>query len=189
MCLDGQPLESGKPVMTDDLTAATQLAEEARNCQQEMEDLEERVARIRARYNQIVTRDLAEIMTKRRLSSLSLEANGNIPGCDFELQMVCSASIKKDWDEERRERAFATLPPSLIKTEVAAVFPPGSHARAKDLELKLKDLGYDVEYSKSVHPSTLKKWLREAVANGVEVDLDALDAYVGTRVAMKKREE
>lgn len=64
----------------------------------------------------------------------------------------------------------------LIKTKVLAHFQRDQRDAALDLEARLMGSGYDVTLDESVHPMTLKAWLKEQLSLGADVPLELFGA-------------
>ena len=65
----------------------------------------------------------------------------------------------------------------LIKVGVQTDFGKGDAERAYTLFAELRDRGLPVQYGESVHPQTLKAFLREQIAKGANVPLDLFGAH------------
>ena len=86
------------------------------------------------------------------------------------------ASIPSD----KRVEAFDWLNDNgyggLIRTDVVSIFSKGDRDRAVTLAKDLLAQGYQSEVSESVHPQTLKAFLREQIALGTSVPLELFGA-------------
>ncbi len=127
------------------------------------------VDRIRARKTELERRALPEIMDQLQTDSLGLPESG----VDIVVQPYCSASIPRDWDDDRRSAAFAQLEAcgggSLIQTTVVVAFPKEDlelarrfeDAAGKWLEKAAGNVSPPVPLlDMGVHHGTLTSWVR-----------------------------
>lgn len=88
-------------------------------------------------------------------------------------------SIPKE-DEEARAAAFQYLidhnAASLIKTYVSVEFGKDEWERAMKLKRALIKNKFDPIVEQTVHPQTLKAWLRECLASAEPIDLSVFNA-------------
>jgi len=66
---------------------------------------------------------------------------------------------------------------SICRAEVSLSFPKGEADEAIKLHGELHERNYNSVYKESVHPQTLKAFLKEQIANGADVPLDLFGAY------------
>jgi hypothetical protein len=163
------------------------LASELREARQDMSNAEERLASLNKRIREIEFGELTDLMHALGVNSFSLNKEGNNPALDFELGTYISANIAKDWDEERREEAFAALPDELIKITVKVTFSKGEGDLARSLVDDLVTTGYTVSVERGVHSATLKSWLKEQFENGGDIpNLETIGAHIAPRVKVKE---
>jgi hypothetical protein len=153
-------------------------------------DLEARMREENSRIHQIQFNEMVDTMNVLGVNTFSIARQGNSPALEFELGTYYAASISKEWEEGKRETAFAALPDELIKISVTALFGKGEAQDARDLADELVTAGYTVTIDKSVHHSTLKAWLREQYESGGDIpDLETIGATIGPRVKVKESKE
>lgn len=110
-------------------------------------------------------------MTELGLTSLTLE-NGQALSIKQEVYASISASqapLAFDW---LNENGFG----GLIKTEVTTLYGKGERDAAQKLVAKLTNEGLNANFKESVHPSTLKAFLKEQIAEGNPCPLDLFGA-------------
>lgn len=164
-----------------------QLAGQLRDQRLEASSLEERLRATEEQIREIEFSLLPDAMAEMGVDRFSIKADGNAPALDFVLGTYYGASISSSWDDDRRERAFAALPPELVKFTVRIAFNLGEATKAMALVTELAERDLSVEIEKGVHPSTLKAWLREQFEAGKPLpDLDVINARVGPRVVVKE---
>jgi hypothetical protein len=167
-----------------------ELAGELRDLTASTADLEDRLRDEKARIRAITTGELVDLMDEVELTRIDIEGEGNLPPMVFEMGHHFQASISVEWEEERRERAYAVIPDELLKITVKAVFAKGEAGMAKDLAEELVVAGYTVSVEKGVHHSTLKSWVREQFENGHDLpDLDTIGANIFREVKIKEKRD
>lgn len=173
----------------------------ARDLEMVIEDLETQVAERRKELTKIVggSRDepgeLNALFEELGISSISLDAEGNVPAFDAEVKTFYSASIPKDPDKasaalDHIERVWKM--PDLIKTSLSADFGRGERAKAKDLEKFLKKNKLEYSSKVGVHAQTLTAEVRRRFESGKPLspkELSTIGGFVGTTVKLSKRKE
>jgi hypothetical protein len=166
------------------------LAEEMREQMREASDLEERLKSVNGRIHTIQFSEMVDTMNVLGVATFGIAKQGNSPALEFELDTYYAGSISKEWEEPRREAAFAVLPDELVKITVSALFAKGEADDARALAEELITTGYTVTIEKSIHHSTLKAWLREQAESGGDLpDLETIGATIGPRVKVKEIKE
>jgi hypothetical protein len=168
----------------------SELARELRDRNRVVADLEDRLREENERIRAITQGEMVDVMHEMDVSRFDIAADGNLPAMYFEMGNHYSASISSKWDEERRENAFLELPDELLKIEVTALFAKGEAQQATDLAEELIVAGYTITVKKSVHPSTLKSWLREQFECGRPLpDLETIGASIFNEVQVKEKRD
>jgi hypothetical protein len=134
---------------------------------------------------ELLLKELKEQLTQVREFSLpaALEAFGMT---SVTLRDGSKINIKQDVyagiTEENREAAFewleATDNEGLIKNEVKLPFGKGQDAEAKKLTELLSSQGYSFINSRTVHPQTLKAFIRKQLEDGLPVPMDIFSVHV-----------
>jgi len=79
-----------------------------------------------------------------------------------------------------RDEAFAWLNANgfgaLIKTQLKTVYGKGERENAAKLQIELSKRGLDTVMEESVHPQTLKAFIKEQIKNGNKIPLDLFGA-------------
>jgi hypothetical protein len=163
----------------NDMTAAAQALNDAEakteQAEQALKDAKEH------------ERKLREEVIPAMFSELGLKTYGLDDGSTFSVTQEVYASIPKP----RREEAYTWLDNNgwgaLIKTEVACEFGKGQMEAAKKLYIALQDMGLSsTTLDRTVHPMTLKAWIREQLAQGEPVDLELFGARAVDTAKVKK---
>lgn len=192
--------EDAKPIsdkIPSDLSSITNLAVKALALQARIEKGQALLAELSGELTKILTVDLPDAMTELGMSEFSLNTGEKIKVSPVVAASLPSeSSIEKTRDEDAREalrlrfeRGIAFLTKngaeSLIKTKITANFGKGESSLAKKAIAALKKLAIPASVGKSVHPSTLTAWVKERLAEGKEVDHEALSVYTGNKAEIK----
>ncbi len=180
-----------RPAPTEDALKALRAKLAAtRDDIMELQDVEAKAKDIKARITKAKTQELPDTMEELGLTSLGLEAEGNLPAFQVVSKPFYNANIAADWPVEKRLGAFNYLEDEnagdLIKTEVTVAFNRDQRDEAKALIQRLRDEGLDVQVKQGVHPQTLTAWLREMVETHKRVPtLDIIGGFIGRVVDLK----
>jgi len=166
-------------IKTDDasLMSISNLALRQLSLAGQIEEAEEALKELNAKFRQISEVDLPNAMLELGMRSFKLE-----DGASISVEKFYGASIKV----ENRPLAYKWLEDNghgpLIKTDVTVPFGKGEEARkdAKDLMDSLKEEGFDVSLEESVHHSTLKAWAKEQIESGTALP-DLFTVFVGEK--------
>ena len=133
--------------------------------------MEEELKEAKEAARKLREEDIPCAMQEIGLSSFTMDTGEKV-----RIAQEVYASIPAD----RKPEAFKWLLDNnfgdLIKTEVAVAFGRGEVDDAHNLVRALKDEGLDASCSESVHPQTLKAFLKEQVASGAAVPLELFGA-------------
>jgi hypothetical protein len=157
----------------------------------EVKCLEVQLANAKAKLYKTQTTELPQAMAQLQLSSITLD-NGAVIRIQpfFEASIPSATAIDKAKGEDKKklaERALACYGwlrahgyDALIKREVVASFGRGEDNIAGDLVGELRERGLLVYDKSSVHPSTLKSFVKERVEMGDSTfPLDTFGVTIG----------
>jgi hypothetical protein len=74
----------------------------------------------------------------------------------------------------------------IIKNIIAVQFGRGEDQKAEQYLKILEGHGLLPEQNTSIHPSTLKAWVKERMENGDQFPMDLFGAFVGQRAVIKR---
>lgn len=184
----------------DKLDQLRAKAAELRDITTELEDIEARSTELKMRLNVLNRTELPELFAAAGVSSVGLEAKGNLPAYIAELGREVRAAIPANWEPDRRDKGFAWIMKhdgeDMIKTVLVVEFEKGEASRALELrDVLVEKLGIgaeDIAVDMSVHHATLTSFLREIIDNSegkIPEGIDAIGGYVGPVVKLKKPKE
>jgi hypothetical protein len=185
-------------VPADKLTIIRGLAEEMRVIESRLEKWATEAKKLQQRYNDISGNHLPELMKEVGMSEFKL-ANGDIISVgDFVSASIPSKSAIDDADadnrpllEDRRKRAIAWLTKSggaaLIKTAIKATFGKGQSKAATKFYKEISKAGFEATLDESVHPQTLNKFIKECIAEGIDVPQEPFNLYTGRKAVIARK--
>lgn len=166
----------------NDLARVVKLGELLVARQEALTALETEAAKVKADVLKIEREDLPALMAEIGVSQIRLDSGKTI-------------SIKEDCDtrisEANKSSAFSWLLLNgyggLIKTTVAITFGKGEHdaATAVSTALAAQYADRPVSLDESVHPSTLKAFVKERMGAGDPVPLDLFGVYAYNKAVIK----
>lgn len=170
----------------DRLDRVKTTAKQVRQLELEKEILEEKLSTVKRQLQNLLERDLVKVMSEANMTSFALEKDGNLPALVFEKTTFYNAKIP----EEKEIEAFAWLHDQgygeLVKTQITVSLGMGDREMAQQVEQSISEVGADYSSKLSVHPSTLKSFVKAEVEAGRAIPLDLFGAYIGETVKIKK---
>lgn len=161
-----------------EIKRAVQLAERLIGKREEVASLEQQLSVAKLDLQRLEQDDLPDLMMELELTTFTLSN-----GTKVEVQQDVQCGIS----EERRRAAHSWLIDhefgGLIKTEVSVAFDRGGYAEAQRVAA---EIGGAVK--ESVHPSTLKSFIKEQLAAGnpVPFELFGVRPFNRVKIALKK---
>lgn len=164
---------------TGDINTVRKLAEELRDLETQVAELEETAKLLKARANEIKTQELPEVLTELGLDGFKLS-----DGFSVKINEVVSGTLPKDPTLKRTalDLLVSYGAASIIKNDINLSFGKGADNEAKALAADLREKGYPAEVVEGVHPQTLAAFARERIKAGEDLDTEALGIYVGRTV-------
>lgn len=157
----------------DKLTRMVNFANEAQELAIAIAEEAMETEKKRIRLNEINRQRLPELMAELGMAAFTLADGSNL-----KIDNKLNASIK----EINKEKAYAWLDDhgfgGIIKTKLVSSFGRDERDQAEKARLVMVEAGYEVEIASSIHPATLKAFVKEqmaAVADATEVERDGFD--------------
>jgi len=164
---------------TKDIDRVTALAGLLIGTAARIERIEAELAAARADYLRVEREDLPELMREVGLSHLTL-TNG--------VEVIVSEEVTASITEERRAAAHAWLREhnfgGLIKTLVTVPFGRGEEEDARRLASRIAE-EHEVALTETVHPQTLKAFVKEQVEDGKPLPFDLFGVHPFSRAKIK----
>lgn len=180
-----------KTVPDSKMERLAELAGELVALDREVEELDEKLKRAKERRYELQTKDLVDLMT-----DIGLDSTG-VDGVQIVVERKCHASISKDWDDERKLRAYEHLREiggeDLIKNTLSVSAGRNSDDKMRQIHDRVRQMLAEVELEAAVklEPSvqwnTLTSFVRETVDAGeTPVDLEVLGATYAPMAVIAK---
>lgn len=180
-----------KTVPDSKMERLAELAAELVALDREVEDLDERLKRAKERRYDLQTKDLVDLMV-----DIGLDSTG-VDGVQIVVEKKCHANISKDWDDDRKVRAYEHLREiggeDLIKNTLSVSAGRNSDDKMRQIHDRVRQMLAEVELEAAVklEPTvqwnTLTAFVRETVDAGeTPVDLEALGATYSPMAVIAK---
>lgn len=174
-----RPLE--RAATRDQLSEVATLAQAWIKASAAVDAAELALSKAKARLERIETVDLPEAIRETGLSELKLATGEKVKVAD---DVSCSITAAK------AEQALAWLTGhgfgGLIKSVVTTAFASGDIGKAQKLVAMLsKRKGIEVEFKRTVHPGTLKAFIKEQLREKKELPMDIFSATSYSRATVK----
>jgi len=167
-----------------------QLAEISDLAKQQLE-LERNVANLELQLEDTKNRlnNLSQTLIPEAMMAVGMESFKLADGTMVKVEKFYSGKIPDDKHDEAFAWLRSTKNDSLIKREVKCNFGKGEDQDAQSAVQALRDLGFEPVDKQSVHPMTLKSFIREQFESGSEFPAELFGAYVGnkTKIAPAKK--
>lgn len=168
---DGDAPKAEKPVAT--LERLTELATRAKELEREIDADTVLLEEKRGEYDRIVRVHIPTVMDELGMEEFKLVDGSKV---------TVKNDIKCGLTEERKPAAFQWLRETqndgIIKTLVSLSFGKGEAAQAQEAVEALHQAGFgNAATDDSVHPSTLKSFVKECLENGVSIPLDTFGVF------------
>lgn len=154
------------------LEVLMKLAEQSKETAAKILKLEIELAEEQAKNAKLLRRRIPDLMESLGLESFKLKT-----GEVIEIKESVNASIT----EEHKPQAWDWLAEhnfdGIIKSNVALSFGKDELEKAKELVVKLAELGYYTDIVRSVHPQTLKSFVKERLEAGDALPLDVFGVF------------
>lgn len=156
--------------------------------EQRMKEMEAELHSLKSRAHFLKSEAMPDLMDQIGFSSFKIKPNQGmadqgmadepVPEREFTITRGISGSFPKD--VEKNARALEWLEQheadGIVKTRLQADFPRSEYQAAKDIAHSISNR-CDPTISATVHPMTLKKFARERLEAGQEIDLELLGLH------------
>lgn len=172
------------PVSEDKLEKVRDRVREARDLDVKIAQYAQEAAGAGERKNAILFNELPEMFDEVKITSLGLDAEGDLPAYHTELKDFYKASIPKDKEEPAFKWLEKNKHGDMIKTVITIELGRGDRATAKLVEdfLKKQKVGYTRKLA--VPWNTLTAFVKEQTEKQIALPLDLLGATIGRVVKL-----
>ena len=174
-----------EPEEVVDLTTVRKKAVELRDTYLRKADLENELKALQSSITKIERNELPDLFGSAKISSITVEADGNHPAFIAKRETVYTAKIPDD----KRQDAFQWLENNghgdLVKAVIDITFGMQEHERRLKVMKLLSDAGVEYYTNESVHHMTLKAFVKTEIQAGRIIPFDLLGAYIFDEVKIK----
>jgi hypothetical protein len=173
--LQGQQEE----VLEDALARLSRLVDDFQDASKDVDEAEEALRLARERKNKLGGEEIPQLLRKNGLSSIRLSNGKKVTVRTNASVTVTDEARFQQWLTLRRED-------DIVKLHVA--FARMEPEKIERLFEFLGEKEYDFESERAVHPQTLKKYFRELMGIGVEVNDEEREAMIAAGTWLRKED-
>lgn len=167
---------------TTNLAHVTSLVNQLKDFNRQINALEEQLKELSAQRDRLSNQEIPDIFMAAGLEELKLDTGEKVQVTAF-----YSASLS---DENPNKPAALTWLrqhnfDAIIKNQVVVPFGKGEDAKAKQVVAQLRLAGYEPRQLETVHPQTLKAFVRERIESGEEFPRELFKVYEGKQTKIK----
>lgn len=178
MLADSQSVDETKK---DGLKKLAGLALDQEELERQIQSAELQLKQLNAELRTLSEERIPDLMTE-----LGVSEYRTVDGLKVAIKPYYSASIK----EEKKAEAFNWLRAhkldDLIKNVVAVSFGRGEDKAAQEMAEALASNGLQVQHTESVHPMTLKAFVKERIEGGLELPMETFGVFTGRKTVIKR---
>ena len=178
---NSEPDSWGSNVTDNELNTVSSLAEKQLRLTDEVASIEENLKAKKEELRLCQEQELPDAMSEAGLSQITLSSGEKISINEF-----YSAHISKANQQQAYQWLLDNGHEGIIKNEVSLKFARGESAIVDETVLALKSRGLSPEVKQSIHPSTLKAFVKEQLTTGNDVPTEPFGVYIGTKAIIKK---
>ena len=164
-----------------EISTVSNLAIKQLKLANELAELEGAVKAKKEELRLTTEQELPDAMQQAGLTEIVLSSGEKISISEF-----YSAHISKANQEQAYQWLISNGHEGLIKNEVMLKFGRGESGIVNETVSNLKARGLSPEVRQSVHPSTLKAFVREQLTSGNDIPTEPFGIYLGTRATIKR---
>jgi flagellar hook-length control protein FliK len=168
-------------VTDGELTIVSDLANKQLKLASEVSELEADLKAKKEELRLTSEQELPDAMQQAGLTQITLSSGEKISINEF-----YNAHISKANQEKAYEWLVTNGHEGLIKNEVLLKFGREETEVVDQTVSALQSRGLSPEVRQSVHPSTLKAFVKEQITNGNDIPTEPFGIYIGTKATIKK---
>ena len=159
--------------------AITNLAREAKNIDNTIEDLQNQIKELGKRKIEIETKQLPELLHQAGVKEIT-----TLEGLKVSTKFVVG-SIPADSKEMAYDWLDSHGHSDIIKRNLALQFQKGDTSQAEKAAEALRAMGFDPTIKLDIHPQTFMAFAREQLQSGKLLPLNQWGVYFGDRAVIK----
>ena len=178
---DESSLDSLNSQKSQGMRSMAEIARAIRNKEAEIGDLEELLKSKKEELRRKSEEELPSMMAELGVNSFELDDGSKVTVRDLYGGYISKPNRDAAYEWLRENNYDA-----IIKNTIAVQFGRGEDQEAEKYLKILEGHGLLPEQNTSIHPSTLKAWVKERMENGDQFPMDLFGAFVGQRAVVKR---
>ena len=166
-----------------ELGSVAKIAEQIIAQENLVDTLDTALKQAKAKLLKLTDEELPAAMQELNMSSFSLG-----DGSQVSLKATYGARIPKDKQDEAYEWLRVRNESDIIKNTVTVRFNKEQDNEANALVDDLMKRQLMPQQDSSIHPGTLRSWVKSRIEDGKELDMDLFGVWVGQRAEIKRNE-
>lgn len=168
-------------VTDSELATVSSLAQKQLNLANEVAEIESTLKAKKEELRLTQEQELPDAMQQAGLTQIVLSTGEKISINEF-----YSAYISKANQQQAYQWLLDNGHDGIIKNEVSLKFNRGESGIVDETVSALKSRGLAPEVKQSIHPSTLKAFVKEQLTTGNDIPTEPFGVYIGTKAIIKK---
>ena len=168
-------------VTDNELATVSSLAQKQLALANEVSGLEDMLKAKKEELRLVQEQELPDALSEVGLTQIVLSTGEKISLSEF-----YSAHISKANQQQAYQWLIENGHEGIIKNEVSLKFNRGESQIVDETVLALKSRGLSPEVKQSIHPSTLKAFVKEQLTTGNDIPTEPFGIYIGTKANIKK---
>ena len=178
---NSEPDKWSSEVTNDELANVSSLAQKQINLLNEVSQIEDMLKAKKEELRLVQEQELPDALSEVGLTQIVLSTGEKISLSEF-----YSAHISKANQQQAYQWLIENGHEGIIKNEVSLKFNRGESQIVDETVLALKSRGLSPEVKQSIHPSTLKAFVKEQLTTGNDIPTEPFGIYIGTKANIKK---
>ena len=178
---NSEPDKWGSDVTNDELANVSSLAQKQINLTNEVSQIEDMLKAKKEELRLVQEQELPDALSEVGLTQIVLSSGEKISLSEF-----YSAHISKANQQQAYQWLIENGHEGIIKNEVSLKFNRGESQIVDETVMALKSRGLSPEVKQSIHPSTLKAFVKEQLTTGNDIPTEPFGIYIGTKANIKK---
>ena len=178
---NSEPDKWDSDVTNDELANVSSLAQKQINLSNGVSQIEDMLKAKKEELRLVQEQELPDALSEVGLTQIVLSSGEKISLSEF-----YSAHISKANQQQAYQWLIENGHEGIIKNEVSLKFNRGESQIVDETVLALKSRGLSPEVKQSIHPSTLKAFVKEQLTTGNDIPTEPFGIYIGTKANIKK---
>ena len=178
---NSEPDKWDSDVPNDELANVYSLAQKQINLTNEVSQIEDMLKAKKEELRLVQEQELPDALSEVGLTQIVLSSGEKISLSEF-----YSAHISKANQQQAYQWLIENGHEGIIKNEVSLKFNRGESQIVDETVLALKSRGLSPDVKQSIHPSTLKAFVKEQLTTGNDIPTEPFGIYIGTKANIKK---